>query len=65
MPKMGAKKSLKTPQNGGPKRALKGGVKTPGGTRGALGGTQDFSGKVLQNSGKVLCFNVKNLRKIS
>ena len=54
MLKMGAKKSLKTPQNRGLKRALKGGVKTPGGTRGALGGTQDFSGKVLY-------FSVKNI----
>ena len=39
---------LKGPKEGGSKPQV------------VLGGTQGFSGKVLQNSGKVLYFSVKN-----
>ena len=59
------KKGLKTPQNKpqnrpqnrGSKMAQKMGSKP----QGVLGGIQGFSGKVVWNSGKVLCFSVKNI----
>ena len=62
MPKIGAKQRLKTPQNKGLKRPEKDPKKGPK-PQGVLGGTQGFSGKVVQNTGKVLCFNVKNFTK--